>query len=280
MRPYFKLSASGNDFIALVEPESDPTGAQIRAWCGRGVSIGADGIFVLRPIENGAHMDYFNADGERADFCLNGIRCAAQLAFELGWAEEDLEIETPAATVHAHRESQTSIALEFSRPLLEPGRLELEINGRTMEGWVVDVGVPHFVIPQSEPMQLAPVQALGPALRRHEAFGEVGTNVDFVRYSSPNEMELRTFERGVEAETLACGTGVIAAAAVGISLEASSLPITSFTKGGFHLIADRLAVSESSETWYLSGDARVLSAGSLRSAAEHAPERPDWGETK
>lgn len=276
MTPYFKLSGSGNDFIALVEPDADPTSAQIRAWCRRGISVGADGLFVLRSTLEGASMEHFNADGEPAGLCLNGARCAAQLAFELGWAEKDLTIETPAGVVSAHRESLTSIALEFSREVLAPSKLELETNGRKTEGWVVGVGVPHFVVPHSAPIELAPVQEMGAALRQHEAFGELGTNVDFVHYCGPSTMEVRTFERGVEAETLACGTGVIAAAAVALSLDTATLPITSLTKGGFHLIVDRISASKSEETWYLLGDARLLSAGSLMAAAELAPERPDW----
>jgi diaminopimelate epimerase len=225
-------------------------------------------------------MDYFNADGHSASLCLNGTRCAAQLAFELGWSEVDLEVETAARTIQAHRESPTSIGLELSGPKLVPSKLAVDVDGRAIEGWVVEVGVPHFVIPQTGPMQSAPVQELGPALRRHQAFGDRGTNVNFVRYPSPGEMELRTFERGVEAETLACGSGVIAAAAVGFSLNTSFLPITSLTKGGFHLIADRLSVSESQETWYLLGDARVLSAGSMRNEAELTPQRPNWDEIR
>ena len=277
MTPYFKLSGSGNDFIALVEPDPRPTSAQIRAWCSRGVSIGADGLFALRPTLDGARMDYFNADGEPSDFCLNGTRCAAQLAFELGWAEKDLKIETPAGIVSAHRESHTSVALHFSGKVLRPRRLEIETADQKTEGWAVEVGVPHFVVPQSEPIERAPVRQMGPALRQHEAFGEAGTNVDFVCYNGPKTMNLRTFERGVEAETLACGTGVVAAAAVALSLDTAALPITTFTKGGFHLVVDRISASESAETWYLLGDARLLSAGTLREEAGLAPERPNWG---
>ncbi|HEV7786777.1 MAG TPA: diaminopimelate epimerase, partial [Thermoanaerobaculia bacterium] len=92
MTRFYKLSGSGNDFLALAEPWETPSAERIRAWCRRGVSIGADGLFVLRRAGGGetggagATMDYFNADGLAADLCLNGTRCAAQLAFHLGWA--------------------------------------------------------------------------------------------------------------------------------------------------------------------------------------------------
>ena len=77
MTEFFRLSGSGNDFLALVEPRREPTAGEIRAWCRRGLSLGADGLFVLRRSGGGARMDHFNADGGRADLCINGTRCAA-----------------------------------------------------------------------------------------------------------------------------------------------------------------------------------------------------------
>ena len=99
---FYKVSGSGNDFLALAEPLQVPSPETIRSWCRRGVSLGADGLFILRRAGAGAAvmatMDYFNADGLPADLCLNGTRCAAQLAFHLGWAGGTLQMRTGAGT--------------------------------------------------------------------------------------------------------------------------------------------------------------------------------------
>src|SRR5689334_17237933 len=120
MTRFYKLSGSGNDFLALAEPEETPAAGQIRAWCRRGVSIGADGLFVLRQTEGGAVMDYFNADGLAADLCLNGTRCAAQLAFRLGWAQDRVQLRTGAGSVAARRLDDGRTAVELPAPPKPP----------------------------------------------------------------------------------------------------------------------------------------------------------------
>ena len=113
---YFRLSGGGNDFLALVEPGREPSADQIRAWCARGLSLGADGLFLLRRSPAGARMDYFNADGRPAALCVNGTRCAARLALELGWAADDLVVETGAGPVAARRAADDAIALTLPVP--------------------------------------------------------------------------------------------------------------------------------------------------------------------
>jgi diaminopimelate epimerase len=113
---------------------------------------------------------------------------------------------------------------------------------------------------------------LGRALRTHPAFAPAGTNVNFVRFPGPDRMEIRTYERGVEDETLSCGTGVLAGAAVGVHLGQAALPLAVLTQGGFEL-----AVSGGSgRPWSLAGDARVVAAGELLAAAEVEPPSPVW----
>src|SRR6201999_4407436 len=116
----YKVSGSGNDFLALAEPFQVPPPETIRAWCQRGVSLGADGLFVLRRAGGGATMDYFNADGLPADLCLNGTRCAAQLAFHLGWAEGTVAVRTAAGEVPARRIDESRIAVELPAPAGPP----------------------------------------------------------------------------------------------------------------------------------------------------------------
>src|SRR5947208_7945358 len=145
MTRFYKLSGSGNDFLALAEPAETPGPETIRAWCRRGVSLGGDGLFLLRRAEGGATMEYFNSDGYAADLCLNGTRCAAQLAFHLGWAEGAVRIATAAGEVAARRLDDTRIAVELSAPAERPREVILEVDARAWTGWAITVGVPHLV---------------------------------------------------------------------------------------------------------------------------------------
>ena len=117
MTPYFKLSGGGNDFLAMAEPAGDPTPDQIRRWCARGTSEGADGLFVLRREGSGVRMTYSNADGNRAALCLNGTRCAARLAFYLGWAAGSVTVATDAGKFRATNATEQTIELEMPRPI-------------------------------------------------------------------------------------------------------------------------------------------------------------------
>ena len=281
----FAVSGCGNDFLALVEPERDPSTEEIAAWCARGLSLGADGVFTLRRRPAGAAMSYWNADGHPAALCVNGTRCAARLALELGWADgrgDELVVETGAGPLAARRAGPTVIALELPPPDRLPRfqRLELAPRGpapAVLEGWFVTVGVPHFVVPWSESLADCPVARLGAAVRHHPEFAPAGTNVDFVRTPDLHRIEIRSFERGVEAETLACGTGVLAAVAVGLQSSASRLPVTALTRGGFELTVDGVTVGSAPSRWTLAGDARVLAELTLGAeAALPPPPAPSW----
>jgi len=268
MTGFFKVSGSGNDFLALVE-EDIPSPEAIQAWCRRGVSLGADGLFALRRAPDGVVMDYFNSDGYPADLCLNGTRCAAQLAFHLGWAEEAVVIRTGAGTVTARRGDGARVTLELAAPET-PRELVLDVDGIRCAGYGVRVGVPHFVLPWPESLGRAPVDSLGRQIRHHPLFPE-GANVNFVRYPGGHRMEIRTFERGVEAETLSCGSGILAGAAVGLHIGRSALPLRVSVQGGFELEVDTAA-----EQWLLSGDARVVAQGTLLDGAAVSPPPPAW----
>ncbi len=276
MSAFFKLSGSGNDFLALAEPAATPAAEEIRAWCRRGVSVGADGLFVLRRRNDAVAMDYWNADGLPADLCLNGTRCAAQLAFHLGWAAGQVRIATAAEEVDARRLDGARIALEFPAPK-EPRARTVEIEGRAWNGWFVEVGVPHFVLAWPESLAGAPVALLGRALRTAPDFAPAGTNVDFARFPDPGTVEIRTYERGVEDETLSCGTGVLAAAAVGIALGRARPPLCVRTASGIDL-AVGVDDPESPWTgrWSLGGDARLVAAGDLLPDASLSPPQPVW----
>lgn len=274
MTRFHKLSGSGNDFLALAEPAEPPGPETIRAWCRRGVSLGGDGLFLLRRADGGVVMEYFNADGFPADLCLNGTRCAAQLAFHLGWAQGTVRLRTGAGEVAARRLDASRVAVELTVPAEPPRETTVEAGGATWTGYRLLVGVPHFVLLWPEDLATAPVRELGASLRHHPAFGPPGTNVNFVRFPSRDRMEIRTYERGVEDETLSCGTGVLASSAVGVFLGQARRPLRVTTQGGFELeVADLPG-----RRWSLAGDARVIAEGDLLAGALASPAPPPWGQ--
>ncbi len=254
MTPYYRLSGGGNDFLALIEPEAVPETEQIRALCSRGLSLGADGLFALRRTAAGAQMDYFNADGRGAALCLNGVRCAGRLAFHLGWGERELEILTGAGAVTARLSDDGEISLEVPAPRGRPSPIDVPVDKETHSGYRIRIGVPYFVLPWQETLARAPVAQLGERLRHAPEVGTTGANVAFVRYPSDHRIEMRVFERGVEAETLASGTGVLAATAVGIYLERTRFPAEVLTRGGHVLAVDGEIEDGRPTQWVLSGD--------------------------
>jgi len=274
---FFKVSGAGNDFLALAEPAAEPPAERIRAWCRRGVSLGADGLFSLRRSPDnsgdpGVSMVYYNSDGLPADLCLNGTRCAAHLAFHLGWADGTVRVDTGSGPVLARRLDEARIALLLPAPE-RPRELPLEVDGIRYAGLHVRVGVPHYVLPWPESLDQAPVESLGARLRRHPALGEEGANVNFVRFPAESRIEIRTFERGVEAETLACGSGILAAAAAGLHRGIFVVPAKVVTQGGFEL---EVGFEPNGDRWTLAGDARIVARGDLLPEAAVVPAAPDW----
>jgi len=274
------VSGGGNDFLALVEPARDPAAGEIAAWCARGLSLGADGVFTLRRAGSGrVAMRYWNADGREAALCVNGTRCAGRLAFALGWAQGAVTIETGAGAIAARPAGATAIALELSPPTAPPAPRTLATASGDVEGWFVDVGVPHFVVPWPRSLADCPVAGLGRELRRHGAFAPAGSNVDFVRFPGRRRLEIRSYERGVEAETLACGTGVLAAVATGLALGRLELPVAALTRGGFELAIAGEADGARIRRWELAGDARLLGEIELGADASLPPPAPPrWTE--
>lgn len=285
MAELFRVSGAGNDFLASVEPASPPASDNIRAWCRRGVSLGADGVFTLRRVDAGSdggaartvEIVYWNADGGEAALCVNATRCAAQLAFHLGWAERQVVVRTGAGPFAARQVSTDEIELEMAPPTEEPRAVSFYYN---LDGWAMTVGVPHAIV-SFDSLQTPgsfTVFHYGPMLRRHDAFGEAGANANFVRYGSEHELDIRTFERGVEGETLACGSGVLAAVAVGVWTGQLELPARARTKGGFVLTVDGAIAADGRRIarWTLAGDARVLARVETFPMAERALPEPLW----
>ena len=222
--PFTKMNGTGNDFILIdgrgsfIPPEVKSLLA--RALCRRGRSVGADGLIILYPSDRvdprlgRVHFkwDFFNADGSEAEMCGNGGRCAARFAYDQGLAGAEMVFDTGAGPIRAWVDERGGVKLEMVPPSGAYQDLELEADGRKVRLDGINTGVPHAVLAWDD-LEAAPVRELGRALRFHQHFAPAGTNVNFVRVHH-DELIIRTYERGVEDETLACGTGAVAAALV------------------------------------------------------------------
>ncbi|HVA66327.1 MAG TPA: diaminopimelate epimerase [Elusimicrobiota bacterium] len=214
---FSKMAGAGNDFILLEKtPKISDEKRLARRLCDRRRGIGADGLLIVDAGAGTPRLAYFNADGSTA-FCGNGTRCAAWWLYRRGKIRgRNFILETSAGPVRAKIAGNGRAAILMPAPGRPRLGLKIRAGGRVLKVHWIRAGVPHAVVETKDPAS-APVQGLGPLLRRHRAFGREGANVDFVRFDK-NRAVLRTFERGVEAETLACGTGAVAAACVGRAL--------------------------------------------------------------
>lgn len=218
---FAKMNGSGNDFVLLdnrvagIDPELMP--ALARGLCARGRSVGADGLIILEPSDRvdprlgrvDFRWHFYNADGSSAEMCGNGGRCAARFALDRGLAGPAMVFDTIAGPIRAWVDGVT-VKLEMVPPGGAYGGLALEGPSGPLELAGINTGVPHAVV-AVEDLESTPVRELGRFLRFHQQFAPAGTNVNFVR-GQEDELWVRTYERGVEDETLACGTGAVASA--------------------------------------------------------------------
>lgn len=260
------MSGSGNDFILIdnrdgILPEDTLTDF-IRRVCRRKMSVGADGMILIEKSENlDFRWRFYNSDGSRAEMCGNGARCAARYAYLNGIAGSQMVFGTDAgplqATVEADRVKVGMMPpSDYKRPFL------LNVDGRDREMSCINTGVPHAVI-RVEDIESAPVIDLGRRIRAHPAFSPAGTNVNFIGPPSGNRIAIRTYERGVEDETLACGTGSVAGALVHALQTGADSPIDMVTRSGNRLTIHYECSGESCRAVYLEGDARVIYTAAL-----------------
>jgi len=210
---FFKMHGAANDFI-LVDARALAFPAHDRAWlaaiANRRTGIGSDGILLIQPPQGAGdfRMRFFNPDGGEADMCGNGARCAARLAFDLNVARKEMTIETGAGLLRAEI-CGTQVLLHMTEPKDWRMAHSLKVGDETIHYHFVNSGVPHVVI-ETENLAAVDVPRLGAAIRHHASFAPAGTNVNFIRVTGPDALQIRTYERGVEGETLACGTGMVA----------------------------------------------------------------------
>jgi diaminopimelate epimerase len=255
---FVKMSGAGNDFLVLGPDAAAGVEGDIAGWvrrvCVRGFSVGADGVLLVEPTGAGrVRVRFYNPDGSEA-FCGNGTRCAARFAHWRGMAGHALVLETSGGDVPAEVTGDR-VRLEL-RPPSDAGPLSVDVDGEILEGRSIDAGTPHFVVFVDDPSR-APLERWGPIVRRHPRFAPDGVNLDLVRCDGA-QLVLRTWEKGVERETLACGSGAVAAAAAARSRGAGEI-ITVVPKSGIPLEVSFSAGGAVA----LTGDARIVFEGRL-----------------
>ncbi len=236
---FSKLSGSGNDFIlidnrrGIIAAEDLPMLA--RSLCRRRFSVGADGLIAIEDAEKADfRWRFFNADGSTAEMCGNGGRCAARFAVEKGIAGRRLRFETAAGPIRAVV-TERRVRLELIPPTDLRPEIDIPLPSGVRRGASVNTGVPHVVLPEKD-LEDVDVKAVGQAIRHHALFSPAGTNVDFITRVGEAEIAVRTYERGVEDETMACGTGAVAGALAGACWWGLASPVTVLTRGGETLV--------------------------------------------
>ncbi len=243
MKPlkFSKLSGTGNDFIIIdnregLMPKKRMPGF-VRGVCRRAVSVGADGVIF---IENHPELDFswnfYNSDGGEAEMCGNGARCAARYAFERGIAQKSMRFFTTAGEIEAHITDDKVAKVMLTKAF---GYREFKFDSPKgiVEGYFLNTGVPHAII-LNENVEDVDVKSTGAMIRHAEEFAPNGANANFVQIINQHELVIRTYERGVEDETLACGTGCVAAALTLAKNGRIQAPASLTVRSGEKLIVD------------------------------------------
>jgi len=243
MLHFTKMNGAGNDFVMIDNRKGLPPleRAVIARLCDRHRGIGADGLIAVEPAREGAdfRMRYYNSDGGEAEMCGNGARCFARYAGRLAGRKGELRFETIAGVISAtfSGEAGELVTIGMSDPHHQRLNIPLALPGGERTAHFLNTGVPHAVI-FAEDLDTLPVTTLGAAIRHHETFAPKGTNVNFIRPTGHSSIDIRTYERGVEDETLACGTGVVASALVFHQIAGAQGPISVRVRGGETLRVD------------------------------------------
>jgi len=234
MLNFTKMNGAGNDFVMVDNRDLKHEFARdvIARLCDRHRGVGADGLIAVEPAENGADfkMRYYNADGGEAEMCGNGARCFARFASRLSGRKDGIQFETIAGVVGAELLGD-NVRLKMSEPKDLAMGAALPVHEEQLTVHFVNTGVPHAIV-VSDDVGKIDVRRTGAALRYHEHFAPKGTNANFIEVQGPGLLAIRTYERGVEDETLACGTGVCAAALVHSLLSGAASPVSVRVKGG------------------------------------------------
>ena len=251
--PFTKMHGAGNDFIVVDDRDrSFPVDDHefIAGICARRNGVGSDGVILLQPSDCAdLRMRFINPDGGEVEMCGNGARCFARKAYNLGAVPAAMTIETMAGPVRAEVFGE-QIRLE----LTDPADLQIDLDlGLDWPSDFVNTGVPH-VVAWVDDVQAVDLVTMGRAIRYHEHFSPAGTNANIAKVEADGSLTVRTYERGVEGETLACGTGAAAVGVLAARRGWVSLPVSVHCASGYDLVIDHAqgmtSLSGNAETVY------------------------------
>jgi diaminopimelate epimerase len=264
--PFYKMTGCGNDFIIIDNRQkiidADKLGDLVQKVCAPKLSAGADGLVLIEPSQKvNFKWRFFNSDGSVGEMCGNAARCVARFAVLKGIAPAKMAFETLAGIIEAE------VAGRQIKVLMPPPTglkldIDVPIDGQSHQMYFVNTGVPH-AIKFVENAASVSVKDLGKKVRFHSRFQTAGTNANFVQVVDGKHIKVRTYERGVEDETLACGTGAVASALIAAKKGFVDSPVEVQTSGGEILKIYFQAKGDGFDHVFLEGDARVVYEGEL-----------------
>jgi len=263
--PFWKMHGAANDFI-LVDDRTGSFPVNDSRWISsitsRRTGVGSEGVLLIQPSTSADfRMRFFNPDGGEVDMCGNGARCIARLAHEIGAAPVNMRIETPAGIVRAESRGDL-VELIMTEPHSWNMNQSIELFGSSYVYHFVNTGVPHVVI-EVDDLAGTDVQKLGAAIRYHATFAPKGTNANFIQCDAEGRLHVRTYERGVEGETLACGTGIVACGLIAGRLGRVNPPVKIIPASGDILEVNYQSTPDGATNVTLLGPAMHVFQGSL-----------------
>ncbi len=268
--PFWKMSGAGNDFIIIDNRTNiiplDNLSEFAAKVCRRKLAAGADGLILIEPSDTvDFKWNFFNSDGSVAEMCGNGARCTARFALLNNIAGEQMAFETIAGVIRAQVfDDCVKVNMTDPRDMALNCRIEVDQSAYTYSR--INTGVPHAVL-SVEDIDAVDVVAIGRAIRRHPDFAPAGTNVNFIGVDRTNQWCVRTYERGVEDETLACGTGIVAGALVLAAQKNMPSPVSLRSKSGSLLNVYYATTDDGFNEIFLEGDARIIYQGEMNEDA-------------
>jgi diaminopimelate epimerase len=264
--PFTKMNGAGNDFLLFDDRSQNIklSAAQVARLCDRHRGVGADGVLLLIPCSSQKAdwaWEFYNSDGSAGEMCGNGARCFARFVRKKIGLDRDFTFETEAGIISARfRGDRVTVNLTQPSNLRLNQELPLSTGPQVIHS--LNTGVPHAVlfVPDAD---RAMIQQLGPEVRRHRHFAPKGTNVNFVQVLGPSRIRVRTFERGVEGETLACGTGVAASALISSRIHKFGSPVKVQVQGGEELEVGFAEVNGDFSDVFLTGPAEFVFEGTV-----------------
>ena len=262
-----KMEGAGNDFIMIDNRAGHiPASAKHRLvteYCHRRFGIGADGmVFVENDPEFDFSWDFYNSDGSRAEMCGNGARCVARFANKIGAAGESMIFRSLAGPISAQL-TPRGAKVQLTDVVLPKGEETISVEDTPISLWFLNSGVPHAVIRVPD-LEAVDVCRLGRQIRNHPRFAPAGTNVNFFSLDAGSRLSIRTYERGVEDETLACGTGSVASCIVAGHFLGRTSPVTAVTRGGGELVVHFVVDGGVAGEVFLEGAARLVFSGEFQ----------------